>query len=82
MDEGYSYLWIIFGAMACLGAAGLAFRYWRARQENVTEEDIKTMVNEGHEQGVLETREAKMIRSGGGCTGHTWRKQTHFCSTT
>ena len=61
MDDGYPYLWIIFGAVACLGAAWLAFRYWRTRQESVTEEDIKTMVNEGHEQGILETREAKMI---------------------
>lgn len=62
MDDGYSYLWIIFGVLVCLGAAvWLAFRYWKSRQENVTEEDIKTMVNEGHEQGVLETREAKMI---------------------
>ena len=62
MDDGYSYLWIIFGALVCLGAAmWLVFRYWKSRQENVTEEDIKTMVNEGHEQGVLETREAKMI---------------------
>ncbi len=29
--------------------------------ENVTEEDIMSMVNEGHEQGVLESREAMMI---------------------
>ena len=42
MDDGYPYLWIIFGAVACLGAAWLAFRYWRTRQESVTEEDIKT----------------------------------------
>ena len=28
---------------------------------NVTEEDIMSMVNEGHEQGVLEAREAEMI---------------------
>ncbi len=62
MDDGYSYLWIIFGAVACLAAvAYMGFRYWKSRQESVTEEDIKTMVNEGHEQGVLETREAKMI---------------------
>jgi putative hemolysin len=62
MDDGYSYLWIVFGAVACFGAAlYLVFRYWKSRQESVTEEDIKTMVNEGHEQGVLETREAKMI---------------------
>lgn len=30
-------------------------------EENVTEEDIMSMVNEGHEQGVVETDEAEMI---------------------
>lgn len=30
-------------------------------EENVTEEDIMSMVNEGHEQGVVEEDEAKMI---------------------
>lgn len=29
--------------------------------ENVTEEEIKSMVNEGHEQGVIESSEAEMI---------------------
>ena len=29
--------------------------------ENVTEEDIMSMVNEGHEQGILESSKAKMI---------------------
>ena len=32
-----------------------------ARDDNVTEEDIMSMVNEGHEQGVLEAQEAEMI---------------------
>ena len=32
-----------------------------ASGENVTEEEIMSMVNEGHEQGVLEAREAQMI---------------------
>lgn len=32
-----------------------------ARDDNVTEEDIMSMVNEGHEQGVLEASEAEMI---------------------
>lgn len=32
-----------------------------AGEENVTEEEIMSMVNEGHEQGVLEAREAQMI---------------------
>ena len=58
----FTKIWIIFGAVFCFGALGwLTFRYWKSRQESVTEEDIKTMVNEGHEQGVLESREAKMI---------------------
>lgn len=30
-------------------------------EDNVTEEDIMSMVNEGHEQGVLESSEAQMI---------------------
>lgn len=33
----------------------------RAEEDNVTEEDIMSMVNEGHEQGVLEASEAEMI---------------------
>ena len=33
----------------------------RPEEENVTEEDIMLMVNEGHEQGVLEASEAEMI---------------------
>lgn len=62
MDDGYSYLWVILAAAALLAAAaGLLWKYWKAKQENVTEEDIKTMVNEGHEQGVLESSEAEMI---------------------
>lgn len=32
-----------------------------AEDDNVTEEDIVSMVNEGHEQGVLEAKEAEMI---------------------
>ena len=53
--------------LACL--AGLASRLVagifkagaKAGAENVTEEDIMTMVNEGHEQGVIEASEAEMI---------------------
>ena len=32
-----------------------------SKEDNVTEEDIMSMVNEGHEQGVLEAGEAEMI---------------------
>ena len=34
-----------------------------ASEENVTEEEIMSMVNEGHEQGVLDAREAEMIQN-------------------
>lgn len=63
MDDGYSYLLIVLAAAAIVAgvAAWLVWRYCRMKGENVTEEDIKTMVNEGHEQGVLETSEAQMI---------------------
>lgn len=62
MDEGYASLGIILGVVAVLGAAAfLIWRYMKSKAENVTEEDIMTMVNEGHEQGVLESSEAEMI---------------------
>lgn len=35
----------------------------KQRQEDVTEEEIISMVNEGHEQGVLEANEAEMINN-------------------
>lgn len=48
--------------------SGISFLFLRmagidtnAGPENVTEEDIMSMVNEGHEQGVLEATEAEMI---------------------
>lgn len=64
MEDGYWHLWIFGGVWICMGIAGwLAFRYWKSKKDNVTEDDIKTMVDEGHEQGVLETREARMIRN-------------------
>ncbi len=64
MDDGYSFLWVMFGVFALLAfLGGMAFWYWKSRRDNVTEEDIKTMVDEGHEQGVLESSEAKMIRN-------------------
>ncbi len=45
-------------ASLILKAAGMDPSSW---DESVTEEDIVSMVNEGHEQGVLEASEAKMI---------------------
>ena len=64
MEDGYWHLWIFGGVFICLGIAGwFVFRYWKSKKDNVTEDDIMTMVDEGHEQGVLETREARMIRN-------------------
>ena len=62
MDDGYSRLILLAGVVLLFLAAGFAiWKFIRSRQENVTEEDIKDMVNEGHEQGVLESSEAEMI---------------------
>lgn len=61
MDGVIPYPGVILGAAALIIAAYLLWKYKKSREENVTEEDIMTMVNEGHEQGVLETSEAEMI---------------------
>lgn len=61
MDDGYSYLGIIIAAAALCAVAYVVWRYYKSKGENVTEEDIMTMVNEGHEQGLLKAGEAKMI---------------------
>lgn len=60
MEDGFSYLGLILGA-AIVVAVYLVWRYKKAHEENVTEEDIMSMVNEGQEQGVLESSEAEMI---------------------
>lgn len=60
MEDGLSYLWFILIPVAA-AALYLLWRYKKAREENVTEEDIMSMVNEGQEQGVLESSEAEMI---------------------
>lgn len=61
MEEGFPYLGFILGAAVVIIAVYLFWRYKKSKEENVTEEDIMTMVNEGHEQGVLESSEAEMI---------------------
>ncbi len=62
MDDGFSGLGLILGvAAAFVIAVYLIWRHKKSKEENVTEEDIMTMVNEGHEQGVLESSEAEMI---------------------
>ncbi len=61
MDDVYWCLLLILGVAAAAACPWLVWRYYCRGRENVTEEDIKTMVNEGHEKGVLESSEAKMI---------------------
>ena len=62
MDDGYASMGLILGVLAVAAAAVyLLWKYKKSKEENVTEEDIMTMVNEGHEQGVLESSEAEMI---------------------
>lgn len=62
MDDGYPYPYIFAaGAVLLVLFLYLAWRYWKNRKEDLTEEAIMTMVNEGHEQGVLESNEAEMI---------------------
>lgn len=60
MEEGLSYLWLLLGIVIA-AVLYMGWRYKKAHEENVTEEDIMSMVNEGQEQGVLESSEAEMI---------------------
>ena len=43
--------------------SGFLKRLFGKSYEDVTEEEIISMVKEGHEQGVLETSEAEMIHN-------------------
>lgn len=53
------FIWLVTGlSHLVLRLAGIDPN---ASDDNVTEEDIMSMVNEGHEQGVLEASEAEMI---------------------
>ncbi len=61
MEDGYSFLLLTAAASVMAVVYVVVRRYFRAKKEQVTEEDIKIMVNEGQEKGVLETSEAKMI---------------------
>ena len=42
---------------------GLFKKLGRKKEDDVTEEEIMDMVNEGHEQGVLAENEAEMINN-------------------
>lgn len=64
MDDGHSHIvWILCGIIVVLTGLLIYFiwQYRKTKAEQLTEEDIMTMVNEGQEQGVLESSEAEMI---------------------
>lgn len=53
------FIWLVTGvSYVLLRIVGIDMM---ARDDNVTEEDIMSMVNEGHEQGILKASEAEMI---------------------
>ncbi|MCI8983433.1 MAG: HlyC/CorC family transporter [Hungatella sp.] len=53
------FIWLVSGlSFVVLKLCGIDMN---TEEDNVTEEDIMSMVNEGHEQGVLEAKEAEMI---------------------
>ncbi len=66
MDDGGSpYIWLI--VVLLLAAVGFIAWLWykmaASKKENLTEEEIISMVNEGHEQGVILASEAEMIHN-------------------
>lgn len=64
MDDGRSLIvWILCGIIAVLTSLLIyvILQYRKTKAEQVTEENIMTMVNEGQELGVLESSEAEMI---------------------
>lgn len=66
MDDGASpQIGLI--VLCVLAVVILVYLFWKkltaAGKEDVTEEEIISMVNEGHEQGVLEASEAEMIHN-------------------
>ncbi len=66
MDDGVSpQIGLI--VLCAAAAVVLLYLFWKrwiaAEREDVTEEEIISMVKEGHEQGVLEANEAEMIHN-------------------
>ncbi len=64
MDEGSSpYIIILLAILAIAELVALIILYRRSKQENVTEEDVISLVNEGHEDGNILASEAAMIQN-------------------
>ena len=52
MEDGSNpYLIIFLLAIVVIEAIGLIILYRRSKQENITEEDVISLVNEGHDAG-------------------------------
>lgn len=64
MEDGSNpYLIIFLLAIVVIEAIGLIILYRRSKQENITEEDVISLVNEGHEDGNILASEAAMIQN-------------------
>lgn len=64
MEDGSNpYLIIFLLAIVVIEAIGVIILYRRSKQENITEEDVISLVNEGHEDGNILASEAAMIQN-------------------
>ncbi len=64
MEDGSNpYLIIILLVLVIVELIGLIIMYKRSKQENITEEDVISLVNEGHEDGNILASEAVMIQN-------------------
>ncbi|SOB90776.1 hemolysin family protein [Pseudobutyrivibrio ruminis] len=64
MEDGSNpYLIIFLLAIVVIEAIELIILYRRSKQENITEEDVISLVNEGHEDGNILASEAAMIQN-------------------
>ncbi len=65
MEDGSSpYILIVFLIILAIGELiGIIVLYRKSKQENVTEEDVISLVNEGHEDGNILASEAAMIQN-------------------
>ena len=64
MEDGSNpYLLIVLCIIALIELAVIIILYRRSKQENVTEEDVISLVNEGHEDGNILASEAAMIQN-------------------
>ncbi|MBE5915485.1 MAG: HlyC/CorC family transporter [Pseudobutyrivibrio ruminis] len=64
MEDGSNpYLIIFLLIIILLELVALIIMYKRSKQENITEEDVISLVNEGHEDGNILASEAAMIQN-------------------